>query len=276
MRNLKPPLKWAGGKRWLVPHLRPLWRQNSHRRLVEPFCGGLAVTLGLNPRIALLNDINPHLINFYHWLQQGLEANFTSEENDKSVFYARRERFNDYIKQANAHSRDAAVLFYYLNRTCFNGLCRFNKKGFFNVPFGKYNHINYMTRNEFLAYKVILEKWQFQQGDFEQVKLTTDDFVYADPPYDVEFTSYSQEDFTWNDQLRLVEWLKKHSGPVIISNQATDRIVDLYQSAGFELHFLEAPRRISSDGDRTPAKEVIALRNIEWIQKPEPQQLKLL
>jgi hypothetical protein len=71
---LRPPLKWAGGKRWQVPHLEPLWRAHAHRRLVEPFCGGLAVTLGLQPQRALLNDINPHLINFYEWLKRGLHV----------------------------------------------------------------------------------------------------------------------------------------------------------------------------------------------------------
>ena len=69
---LKPPLKWAGGKRWQVPHLRSYWTINAHRRLVEPFCGGLAVALGLMPARALLNDINPHVINFYKWLKRGL------------------------------------------------------------------------------------------------------------------------------------------------------------------------------------------------------------
>ena len=64
----KPPLKWAGGKRWLIPVLRPLWERHSRRRLVEPFCGGLGLALSVRPRRALLNDINPHAINFYRWL----------------------------------------------------------------------------------------------------------------------------------------------------------------------------------------------------------------
>jgi hypothetical protein len=70
--TLKPPLKLAGGKRWLIPRLRPVWEPHRHRRLVEPFCGGLAVTFGLMPARALLNDINQHLINFYRWLKRGL------------------------------------------------------------------------------------------------------------------------------------------------------------------------------------------------------------
>ena len=69
--GLRPPLKWAGGKRWLLPHIKPLWEPYSHRRLVEPLCGGLAVTLELMPAKALLNDINSHLINFFRWVQQG-------------------------------------------------------------------------------------------------------------------------------------------------------------------------------------------------------------
>src|ERR1700741_2105254 len=90
---LKPPLKWAGGKRWQVPHLLKLWKDYSHRRLVEPFCGGLAVALGLNPAQALLNDINPHLINFYHWLKRGLVIKIEMA-NDATCFYSARDRFN--------------------------------------------------------------------------------------------------------------------------------------------------------------------------------------
>jgi DNA adenine methylase len=272
--TLKPPLKWAGGKRWLVPELIKLWQKHRQRRLVEPFCGGLAVTLGLNPDKALLNDINPHLINFYQQLQQGLDATITSEEFDTDIFYARRDRFNDYILKGQQNTREAAVLFYYLNRSCFNGLCRFNRQGLFNVPIGSYKRVTYMQQAEFLAYQPVLAHWQFQAGDFETVELQADDFVYADPPYDVDFTSYAQEDFLWDDQQRLIHWLERHAGPVVLSNQATERIVKLYEKAGYELLFLDAPRRISSDGNRTPAKEVVAFRNIE---KPaaDPQQLSL-
>lgn len=272
--SLKPPLKWAGGKRWLVPELLKLWQLHQQRRLVEPFCGGLAVALGLNPKNALLNDINPHLINFYQQLQHGLDATITSEEFDKDIFYGRRDRFNDYILKGQQNTREAAVLFYYLNRSCFNGLCRFNRQGLFNVPIGSYKRVTYMTKDEFLAYQPVLSRWQFQTSDFEKVQLQADDFVYTDPPYDVDFTSYAQEDFSWDDQKRLIKWLAQHEGPVVLSNQATERIVKLYEKAGYELLLLDAPRRISSDGDRTPAKEVLAFRNID---KPllEPKQLRL-
>jgi len=94
------------------------------------------------------------------------------------------------------------------------------------------------------------------------VELKSDDFVYADPPYDVEFTQYSPQGFNWDDQIRLANWLAKHPGFVVLSNQATDRILDLYRKLGFDLTILDAPRRISCTGDRTPAKEVLAIKKI--------------
>ena len=112
--TLRPPLKWAGGKRWQVPHLQPLWDAHTRRRLVEPFCGGLAVTLGLIPARTLLNDANPHLINFYRWLQKGLRVDLAME-NDEAVFYQHRDRFNALLTAGKGTSREAAALFYYLN-----------------------------------------------------------------------------------------------------------------------------------------------------------------
>ena len=88
------------------------------------------------------------------------------------------------------------------------------------------------------------------------------DFVYADPPYDVEFRSYSKDGFGWEEQVRTAQWLAKHPGPVVLSNQATDRILQLYGELGYRLTYLTAPRLISCTGDRTPAKEVLATRNL--------------
>src|SRR6202163_3569223 len=135
--SLRPPLKWAGGKRWQVPHLRPLWEAHSRSRLVEPFCGGLAVALGLLPDRALLNDANPHLVNFYRWLQKGLRIELRMENNE-TLFYEHRDRFNTLLSTGEDATEEAAALFYFLNRTGFNGLCRFNQRGDFNVPFGRY------------------------------------------------------------------------------------------------------------------------------------------
>lgn len=256
---LSPPLKWAGGKRWQLPYLKTYWESERHRRLVEPFCGGLAVTLGLRPRNALLNDINLHLINFYRWLQRGLSISIEMS-NSQTLFYAHRDRFNGLLRLGKSTTKEAASIFYYLNRTGYNGLCRFNSSGQFNVPFGRYNSIHY--RRDFAEYKELFQPWSFENVPFDQMLLEADDFVYADPPYDVEFTEYSSGGFGWAEQLRTAEWLATHPGPVVLSNQATERIVNLYSKLKYQLVFLDAPRRISCTGDRTPASEVLALRNV--------------
>jgi DNA adenine methylase len=310
---LSPPLKWAGGKRWLVPRLAPYWNLHSKVRLVEPFCGALGVTLGLLPRKALLNDLNPHLMYLLSCLKRGLVIETPADEreqqtetesirflmgaeqapsergrqvqfslpdstapaagtpreddrvplvmkNDRALYYRHRQRFNELLRTGRERTPEAAALFYFLNRTGFNGLCRFNQSGEFNVPFGRYNRIGY--RRDFSPYRAVFADWEFASVDFETLSLEPDDFVYADPPYDVEFTQYSKETFGWEQQVRTAAWLARHPGPVILSNQGTNRIVTLYRKLGYRLEFLKGPRRISCNGDRSPAKEVMAFRNL--------------
>jgi DNA adenine methylase len=265
--HLRPPLKWAGGKRWLVPHVRRIWKGHEHRRLVEPFCGGLAVALGLLPRRALLNDVNAHLVSFYRQLADGLTISVPME-NASEAYYAYRQVFNALLAAGLGHTAEAASLFYYLNRTGFNGLCRFNSRGEFNVPFGRYARIAYVR--DFSAYRPVFSRWEFSSLDFETLRLKPADFVYADPPYDVPFTQYARGGFTWDDQVRTAEWLARHKGPVVLSNQATPRVVALYRKLGYTLRFLTAPRRISCTGDRTPAREVLATRNLSRLRGLSP------
>jgi DNA adenine methylase len=260
---LNPPLKWAGGKRWLVPVLTEIYNDHRNRRYVEPFCGGLAIALGLRPRIAYLNDINPHLINFYRQVKlHGLALHGRTTnvimKYDSELYYRNRDRFNK-IKDRSDCAREAAELFYYLNRTCFNGLCRFNSKGGFNVPFGQYTTVNYA--DGFIEHQKAFKSWSFTDNDFDRMTIEEDDFIYADPPYDVEFTTYSAGGFSWDDQLRLHNWLLKHRGPVVVSNQATPRVLELYKP-DFQVETMSAPRRISRTGDRTPALEMLATRNL--------------
>lgn len=256
---LKPPLKWAGGKRWQLPHLLPLWTNHRDRRLVEPFGGGLAVTICLRPERALLNDVNPHLMNFYAWLKRGLATRLPML-NDERTYYRYRDRFNELLTDKAFDTAEAATLFYYLNRTGYNGLCRFNQSGLFNVPFGRYKRIGYVA--DFGAYRDLFADWTFTSRDFAALPVKPTDFIYADPPYDVEFTHYSKGGFSWNDQVRAAEWLARHPGPVVLSNQATKRIISLYRSLGFSLRFLKAPRMINCTGDRTPVREVLAIKNL--------------
>jgi DNA adenine methylase len=181
-------------------------------------------------------------------------------DNDAAAFYRRRLRFNALLVAGKTRTVEAASLFYYLNRTGYNGLCRFNSRGLFNVPFGRYAHISY-TRH-FAGYADAFAAWEFRSVDFESLRLSPDDFVYADPPYDVPFTQYARSRFSWSDQIRAAEWLAHHPGPVVLSNQATPRIIDLYARLGYTLKFLSGPRRISCTGDRAPAREVLATRNL--------------
>ena len=268
----KPLLKWPGGKRWLVPYLRVLWEaytKNSVKktvRLVEPFMGSMSVALGLNPSIALLNDANEHVINFYQQVKNGFEIS-KRFVNSKEYYYKTRDRFNALIRSNKHLTPEAAALFYFLIRTGYNGLCRFNSEGEFNVPFGSHESIRYRT--QFLDYQPILQPWEMTSQDFELLTLKPNDFVYADPPYDVEFTKYNKLDFKWEDQCRLAKWLSQHPGPVIASNQATDRIIELYKDYGFKIFRVEAPRSISCTGDRSVAQEVLAVTGININQALE-------
>lgn len=259
---LASPLKWAGGKRWLAPRINILYEPYRKRRLVEPFCGGLGISLQLRPERALLNDFNEHLINFYKQVRKGWDwENWDIKRtNSKDQYYRNRTRFNTLVKEEDTRNTEAAQLFYYLNRTCFNGLCRFSKSGFFNVPFGSYKTVQMLEDLE--AYKRAFAKWQFTNVSFEKVPLKRTDFVYADPPYDTEFRHYSPDGFTWEQQQDLARFLANHPGPVVLSNSFTKRIRQLYARYGFDLEFRHAPRRISSDGDRSQAWEIVAGRNL--------------
>lgn len=257
---LKPLLKWAGGKRWLVPLLREIWTPYRTRTLVEPFTGGMAVALGLSPKHALLNDANASLINFYRQIQQGFEVR-GGLKNESDFYYRKRAQFNAMIKEGEHLTATAARLFYFLMKTGYNGLCRFNRKGEFNVPFGQHKTIHYQT--DFRAYQSVLAPWQFFQTDFQALALHGKEFLYVDPPYDATFTKYQGAGFAWNDQVRLADWLSKHRGPVVASNQATARILELYQDHGFTVFSLPAPRRIACNGDRRQALEMLALKEVK-------------
>lgn len=259
--EVSPLLKWVGGKRWLAPRLAQYY--SPKRRLVDPFVGGMSIPLGLRAEKAAISDINPHLINLYRWLQAGLTWTSDSSvqfENTEKVYYENRDKFNVLCETKNYWTREGALLFYYLNRSCFNGLCRFNQSGLYNAAYGKYKKLEYRT--DFSDYKDAMRDWVIQHGDFQNIELQADDFIYADPPYDDGFTKFTPEDFGWDDQERLAKWLAAHPGPVIASNSRTDRIIELYRGLGFQVFEGNAPRRVSCDGNRDDAKEILAFRNI--------------
>ena len=251
-----PPLKWAGGKRWLVPFFAKLLPQFKIYSFIEPFCGAAAVTLGCRPQCSFISDINYPLINFYAQVQKGLKVDFDLR-NEKEYYYEVRTKFNAMLKDPKHDREELALMFYYLNRTGFNGLCRFNNKGEYNVPFGRYRVIYY--RSNFDDIRNALSATAICNCSYDKVPVTKDDdFVYADPPYDVEFTKYSARDFTWEDQVALANWLTYLPCPFVVSNSATPRILDLYRKCGFNMKMIDAPRRIAANGNRDTAFEVLA------------------
>lgn len=250
---MKPLLRWVGSKQWLAPRLREMWLQDGARRFCEPFCGGLGATMGVEPLNALLNDSNSHLIGLYRALAQGIPLAYTEDLNTANTYYQFRSSFN-----AMADGIPKYLLFYYLNRTCYRGLCRYNKSGNFNTPYGNRDWAQFIRPEECAPYAELFSRWQFTCGDFGSMALQRGDFVYADPPYDDAFGDYTENGFSWKDQQRLAGWLAAHDGYVVVSNAATDRIIDLYKSLGFTCEVVDAPRRISNEWDTV--QEMLAYR----------------
>lgn len=256
-------VKWAGGKSWCKNLIVDFWRANQRKVFVEPFAGGLSSTMAIKPEKAILNDINPHVINLYNQIQNGLTMSIPLL-NTESKFLEHRLRFNALIHEDNANTKEGAELFYYLNRTCFNGLCRFNKKGFFNVPFGRYNKINY--RSDFAVYQEMFKNYSFTCADFEQLVTdnSNDSFYFIDSPYDDGFTDYTKEGFTWDDQVRLIDWASKLEGPVLMTNKATDRILEVLRAAGFQTKIIKKKHTIgAASTSRKVIDEVFAWKNLE-------------
>ena len=260
---IKSPLKWAGGKAYLVPTIKEYFNKTNCNRVVEPFCGSAAISFGLNNSVPkLINDINPHLINFYNWLQKGLIIEYIDSENNKDTYYYNRGLFNCEVNSPNsiALKLSAIELFYYLNRHSYNGLFRVNKKGEFNVPYGKYKSPIFLT--DLTHYVPKIDNWTITCGDFSNVIIQENDFVYIDSPYVESFTKYTPNGFNWNDQLRLAKWCNDLNVPIVISNKATPGIIELYSDYGFNCEYIMAPRKISCNGDRMPVKEVLFSKNI--------------
>ena len=255
-KPLTPFLKWAGGKTWLAPRLAEMYEpfRDTHT-WVEPFCGALGATLGVMPERAILSDVNPHLIELYKNIADGME-NEQWWENTKEQFDEIKSHFN------SPNLPNNPALFYYINRTCFNGLCRFNRKGEFNVGYGKYKEPK--LDHDFSLYQEAFKGWQFFNKSwdcFDWYRDIESLFAYVDPPYDGGFTGYSGS-FTWDDQVSLASSLATLNCPVVASNKATDRIVDLYQGLGFDLQYIDVRRRIACNGDRTSVSEILATRNL--------------
>ena len=258
--ELTPLLKWAGSKTWLAPKLKELYEPyRLNHTWVEPFCGALGATLGVMPYKALLTDSNKHLINLYRYIDSGQSNNLADRwDNTEETYYSVRAFFNRF------HLGDPmeVLAFYWLNRHCYRGLCRFNQKGEFNVPYGNYKKPK--VDHDFGLYHQAFKHWDFFCLDWEEAVygIPSQSFVYADPPYDDSYVGYQKNGFDWDDQVQLAIRLGKLKCPVVISNKATERILDLYEVNGFNTEIIEVPRRISCDGNRKPVLEMLATKNV--------------
>lgn len=263
--GFNPPLKWVGGKAWLTPRLTQLYRPHCQKRLVEPFVGGLSVCLALRPLRALLADSNGDLINFYQWLQRGLQNTMVMLDA-RPAHRAAIARFNQLTALERASSREAALLFYYILRNAFSGVVTYKTDGSIQASYGGSDgtlkpHSNYVViKQNLMTYAPVLKSWEFVHSSYQDLNWKDDDFIYADPPYDGVPYPY-RHPFTWEHQIDLIKRLVAHPGPVVVSNANTDRIRALYAQHGFQLEFLKVKHTVGRrDDDFT--KELLATRHL--------------
>jgi len=264
---MKPFLKWAGSKYKIIDRI--LEALPNGRRLIEPFAGSGAVFLNADFEEYLIADTNTDLINLYKQVQMHgkdfvayASTLFTPDNNTEAAFYALRVEFNTCTEPARK-----SALFVYLNRHCFNGLCRYNSKGQFNVPFGRYTKpvipnvamLNFHEKSKRAVFEVADFKVIMEKADIGSV-------VYCDPPYapltaTANFSSYTKDGFTLDDQQALADCAKKlidRGVPVVISNHDTEFTQSIYSEA--KITSFDVQRFISSDAsNRNKAAELLAL-----------------
>lgn len=267
VKTMKPFLKWAGNKYQITATIKNLLPEG--KRLIEPFAGSGALFLNTDYEKYLLNDSNVDLIQTYRYLQTEGEVFinycqqfFTVDNNIAEKFYELREEFN-----FTQDVRLKSALFIYLNKHCFNGLCRYNGSGKFNTPFGKYSK-PYFPAKEMQYFYQKAQNAIFESMDFvaclEQAEIG--DVVYCDPPYvplspTASFTGYAVGGFNLSQQQQLAdsaEQLADQGIAVIISNHATEFTEQLYRKA--QIHKFPVQRYISCKGDkRNKVEELLAV-----------------
>lgn len=262
---MNPFLKWAGGKRRLLPQIKNLLPSGT--RLVEPFMGSGAVFLGLEFDRYLAADVNNDLVSLYSFLKADGEKFIDECEalfgclNTSEDYAQMRNEFNS----LTVGDRRRSAIFVYLNRHGFNGLCRYNSKGGFNVPYGKMKK-PYFPRDEMLGFVEKADRVEFKHADFRTImeESVPGDVIYCDPPYaplneTSSFASYATGGFSADDQedLAILCWLCADRGiPVVLSNHETPFTQELYRGAHIEE--VAVTRSISAKGDtRGKAPEVM-------------------
>lgn len=270
-QSLKPFVKWAGGKRQLLGEI--LERiPRTYDNYIEPFLGGGAVLFALQPKRALINDINASLIHTYkiiasdpqQFINKIKELDSRIVEDGKEYYYLIRDLYNSKLMREE-FDLELAALFVFLNKHCFNGLYRVNAKGLFNVPYnnGKKASIDEEVILEVSKY---LKKLTICLGDFEDAckDAKEGDFIFLDSPYaplnPSSFESYTKEGFDMESHVRLSKLfdnLTQKGCYCMLTNHNTEFINDLYGNKGYKMDVVSVKRMINSDASKRTGEEII-------------------
>ena len=277
-KNIKlvtPVLKWVGGKRQLLPEIRKRIPK-IYKVYYEPFLGGGAVLFDLQPKKAIVNDLNSELINVYKTIKSfptELVEELRKFSNDEETFYNIRNIDRDKTKYQELSNIQKAARIIYLNKTCFNGLYRVNNAGEFNSPFGRYKNPNIVNDKTIYAVSKYFNTADitFKNGDFEECikEIQKDSFVYLDPPYDPisktsNFTGYNQGGFSDEEQIRIknmCDRLNENGIKFLLSNSATPFIKELYKD--YIIDIVSAKRSVNSKADKRGEIEEVLIRNYD-------------
>ena len=269
--SIAPFVKWAGGKRQLIPQIRERMPE-KYNDYYEPFVGGGAVIFDLLPANALINDINKALINTYRTICNESDA-FLKEvnrldndmwEDGKKYYYSIREHYNDKLMRSE-YDVELAALFVFINKHCFNGLYRVNGKGLFNVPYNNSRRVS-VDENVIIATSEYLRGVTIIDGDFEQAckNAKKGDFVFIDSPYaplnPTSFESYTKEGFDIESHKRLAKLsdeLTARGCYCMLTNHNTELINELYGNKDYKIDVVSVKRMINSDASNRVGEEVI-------------------
>jgi len=270
-----PVLKWVGGKRQLLPEIKK-YIPKSFNTYYEPFVGGGAVLFELQPKKAIINDINEELINLYQVIKNNSEElidDLKKHVNKSEHFYELREIDRNPEEFSKFSNIERASRMHYLNKTCYNGLFRVNQAGEFNSPFGKYKNPNIVNEITIKAVSKYFNNAdvRFLNMDFESALdgIKKGAFVYFDPPYDPvsgssNFTGYTKGGFDRKEQLRLKELcdrLTDRGVKFLLSNSSTDFIKEIYSEKRYHIEIIQAKRSINSDGTSRGDVDEVLVRN---------------
>ncbi|HJE86109.1 DNA adenine methylase [Levilactobacillus brevis] len=277
---VKPFLKWAGGKRQLLPEIEK-YLPTDFNDYYEPFVGGGAVFLAIQNKKTTINDFNASLINTYKVVRDDVEAliqllKIHEEHNSSDYYYELRswDRSDLINEKSNV---ELAARFIYLNKTGFNGLYRVNKKNQINVPYGKYKHPAIVNAEVLRAVSQYLESsnTEIMNGDFAAAVATAKkgDFVYFDPPYapvvddKSSFVSYTLNGFNDDDQRRLYATFKaldERGVYVMLSNSSVEFIHDLYADYQETTQIVHANRAINSNAKGRGKVDEVLVMNYDY------------